>query len=171
MKSGGLQRLSLLKSWWPLHTMHLTIHWLILLNRWHPITVPCWNSLSSSEWPILSQMLVETAWLGASFYTPVAMEVAPEFDLDGWVNSFGNIVFFIYLNCCAYLDIKIQFFFNYHNNNVNLTIWQWHCLQALRANALRLISKYLQSFSAVRIAASMYRQCQTFLTKTWTTQK
>ena len=31
-----------------------------LLHRWHPITVPRWNSLSSWERPILSQMFVET---------------------------------------------------------------------------------------------------------------
>ena len=31
-----------------------------LLHRWHPITVPRWNSLSSWEQPILSQMFVET---------------------------------------------------------------------------------------------------------------
>ena len=31
-----------------------------LLHRWHPITVPRWNSLSSWEWLILSQMFEET---------------------------------------------------------------------------------------------------------------
>ena len=31
-----------------------------LLHRWHPITVPCWNSLSSWEQHILSHMFVET---------------------------------------------------------------------------------------------------------------
>ena len=36
------------------------ISWLDLLHRWHPITVSCWNSLSSWERPILSQMFVET---------------------------------------------------------------------------------------------------------------
>ena len=41
-----------------------------LLHRWHPITVPRWNSLSSWERPILSQMFEETACLGACFYTP-----------------------------------------------------------------------------------------------------
>ena len=36
------------------------ISWLDLLHRWHPISVPHWNSLSSWEWPISSQMFVET---------------------------------------------------------------------------------------------------------------
>ena len=36
------------------------ISWLDLLHRWHPITVPRWNSLSSWERPILSQMFVKT---------------------------------------------------------------------------------------------------------------
>ena len=63
-----------------------------LLHRWHPIMVPCWNSLSSWERPTLSQMFVEAvcACLGASIYTSVAMKVigTPKFNyLDGWVNS------------------------------------------------------------------------------------
>ena len=34
-----------------------------LLHRWHPITVPCWNSLSSWEQPILLQMFAETVYM------------------------------------------------------------------------------------------------------------
>ena len=76
------------------------ISWLDLLHRWHPITVACWNSPSSWERPILSQMFVETvACLGVCFYTPVAMEVigTPDFNyLDGWVNTLGNIVYLLH---------------------------------------------------------------------------
>ena len=39
------------------------ISWLDLLHSWHPITVPCWNSLSSWERPILSKMFVETVFM------------------------------------------------------------------------------------------------------------
>ena len=40
-----------------------------LLHRWHPITVPCWNSLSSREQPILSQMFVEIfGWVSEYFF-------------------------------------------------------------------------------------------------------
>ena len=46
-----------------------------MLHRWHPITVPRW-SLSSWEWPILSQMFVETVCKPRCyFYTPVAIKV------------------------------------------------------------------------------------------------
>ena len=33
---------------------------LVFLQRLHPITVPCWNSLSSWDWPSLSQ--IDTHW-------------------------------------------------------------------------------------------------------------
>ena len=72
-----------------------------VLHRWHPITVPRWNSLSSWERPIHSQMSVETVCMPRCFfYTPVAMEVigTPGFNcLDVWVNTFGTIVY-IYIN-------------------------------------------------------------------------
>ena len=44
-----------------------------LLERWHPVTVPRWKSLSSSVRPFYCQCLsIETAWLCAQFYTPVS---------------------------------------------------------------------------------------------------
>ena len=46
-----------------------------LLHRWHPVTVPCWNSLSS--WEEFVCLFVEnlSACLCACFYMPVGMEV------------------------------------------------------------------------------------------------
>ena len=44
-----------------------------LLERCHPMTVPCWKSLSSSARPFYCQCLsMESAWLCAQFYTPVS---------------------------------------------------------------------------------------------------
>ena len=43
-----------------------------LLEKWHPMTVPHWKSLSSSVRPFYCQCLsMEFAWLCAHFYTPV----------------------------------------------------------------------------------------------------
>ena len=65
------------------------------LHRWHPITVPRWNSLSSWERPILSQMFVEADCMPRclNLYT-CGVIGTPEFNyLDGWVNTFGNIMY------------------------------------------------------------------------------
>jgi hypothetical protein len=44
-----------------------------LMERWHPMTVPCWKSLSSSVRPFYCQFCsMEIAWLCARFYTPVS---------------------------------------------------------------------------------------------------
>ena len=44
-----------------------------LLERWHPMTVPRWKSLSSPVGPFYCQCLsMEIAWLCARFYTPVS---------------------------------------------------------------------------------------------------
>ena len=48
------------------------IWWTDLLERWHPMTVPPWKSLSSSVRPFYCQRLsMEIAWRCARFYTPV----------------------------------------------------------------------------------------------------
>ena len=71
-----------------------------LLHRWHPITVPCWNSLSSWEWPILSQMFVETVCMprclllytcghGSDWNTWFQL-------LDAWANTFGKTYYQIH---------------------------------------------------------------------------
>lgn len=73
---------------------------LVLLHRWHPITVPRWNSPSSWEQIILSLMLVEAVCMSrclAAHTCAHGSDGTPEFnDLDGWVNTFGNIVY-----CCS----------------------------------------------------------------------
>ena len=47
------------------------IWWTNLSDRWHPMTVPCWKSLSSSIRPFYCQCLsMEIACLCAWFYTP-----------------------------------------------------------------------------------------------------
>jgi hypothetical protein len=44
-----------------------------LLDRWHPVTVPCWKSLSSSVRPFYWQCwCMEIEWLCAQFYTLVS---------------------------------------------------------------------------------------------------
>jgi hypothetical protein len=44
-----------------------------LLESWHPVTVPCWKSLSSLVWPFYCQCpSIKIAWLCAWFYTPVS---------------------------------------------------------------------------------------------------
>ena len=44
-----------------------------LLERWYPMTVPHWKSLSSSVRPFCWQCVsLEIAWLCARFYTPVS---------------------------------------------------------------------------------------------------
>ena len=44
-----------------------------LLERWHPMTVALWKSLSSTVRPFYCQCLsIEIAWLCARFYTPVS---------------------------------------------------------------------------------------------------
>ena len=44
-----------------------------LLERWHPMTVPRWKSLSSSARPFYCQCLfMEISWRCAQFYTPVS---------------------------------------------------------------------------------------------------
>ena len=45
--------------------------WTDLLERWHPMTVPHWKSLSSSVRPFYFQCFsMEITWLCARFYTP-----------------------------------------------------------------------------------------------------
>ena len=54
-----------------------------LLHRWHPVTVPHWNSLSSWEWPILWQsvcLLLYTCGHGIDWTT--------WFQLFGWVSEY-----------------------------------------------------------------------------------
>ena len=44
-----------------------------LLERWHPMTVPCWKSLNSKVRPFCCQCLsMGIEWLCARFYTPVS---------------------------------------------------------------------------------------------------
>ena len=68
-----------------------------LLHRWHPITVPWWNSLSSWERPILSQMFVETVCMPRCLLLYTCghrSDLKTWFQLlDGWVNTFGTIVY------------------------------------------------------------------------------
>ena len=62
-----------------------------LLHRWHPITVPRWNSLSSWEWPILSQMFVETVCMPRCLllYTcGHGSDWNTWFELFGWVSEY-----------------------------------------------------------------------------------
>ena len=81
--------------------IHSHFHFVII-----PLTVDCGifrieeiSQLEFSSWsdPFFHKCLYkQSACLGARFYTPVAMEVigTPDFNyLDGWVNSFGNIVY------------------------------------------------------------------------------
>jgi hypothetical protein len=69
-----------------------------LLERWHPMTVPCWNSLSSSVRPFYCQGLcMEIAWLCARFYIPVSKgeaEIAKSTNLKGCPHTFDYIVYF-----------------------------------------------------------------------------
>ena len=62
-----------------------------LLHRWHPITVPRWNSLSSWERPILSQMFVETVCMPRCLllYTcGHGSDWNTWFQLFGWVSEY-----------------------------------------------------------------------------------
>ena len=62
-----------------------------LLHRRHPITVPCWNSLSSWERPILSQMFVETVCMPRFLllYTyGHGSDWNTWFQLFGWVSTY-----------------------------------------------------------------------------------
>ena len=66
------------------------ISWLELLHRWHPITVQCWNSLSSWMRPILSQMFVETVCMPwcLLLYTCGHGSDWNWFQLFGWVSEY-----------------------------------------------------------------------------------
>ena len=65
------------------------------LHRLCPLTAPCWNSLSSWERPILSQMIVETVCMPRCLllYTcGHGSDWNTSFNyLDGWVNTFVNV--------------------------------------------------------------------------------
>ena len=72
-----------------------------LLHRWHPITVPCWDSLSSWERPILSQLFVETVYMPRCLllYTcGHGSDWNTWFQLFGWVSEY----FWQYSVCAAY---------------------------------------------------------------------
>ena len=76
-----------------------------LLHRWHPITVPCWNSLSSWEQPILSQMCVETVCVPRYLLSNTCGHGS---DCNTWwVNTFGNIVYLwheLWSNMCQVIQ-------------------------------------------------------------------
>lgn len=81
----------------PSPTLEVEMSQLDVLHSWHHIRISHWNSLSSRERSILSQMFAEadTAHLRACFYSSVAMNVigTSEFnDSDGRVFTVGNIV-------------------------------------------------------------------------------
>ena len=64
-----------------------------LLHRWHPITVPCWNSLSSWQRPILSQMFAETVCIPRCLLQ-CTCDCTPDFIyFDGGVKTFDHIVY------------------------------------------------------------------------------
>ena len=59
-----------------------------LLERWHPMTVPSWKSLSSSVRTFYCQCLsMEIELLCARFYTPVSNGCG----WNSWINSFEGV--------------------------------------------------------------------------------
>ena len=76
-----------------------------LLHSWHPITVPRWNSLSSWECEVIG-----TA--GINY-------------LDGWVNTFGNIMYiFIYIYICRGIYFKSECaYFETHATTTSKKLW------------------------------------------------
>ena len=66
-----------------------------LLERWHPMTVPHWKSLSSSVRPFYFQCLsMETAWLCAQFYATGVAEIAQSTNLKRCPHTFIYIVYY-----------------------------------------------------------------------------
>ena len=62
-----------------------------LLHWWHPITVPRWNSLSSWERPILSQMFAETVYMPRCLLLSTCghgSDWNTWFQLFGWVSEY-----------------------------------------------------------------------------------
>ena len=82
------------------------IWWTDLLERWHPMTVPHWKSLSSSVGPFYSQYLsMEIAWLGARFYTPVKTclaGIAKSTHLKGCSHTTLYMVYLLFSSECFY---------------------------------------------------------------------
>lgn len=75
------------------------ISWLDLLQMWHPITVPHWNSLISWDWPILSQMFVEAVctprcWILQTCGHESDWNALIQY-LHCWVNTFGNVLYIL----------------------------------------------------------------------------
>ena len=70
-----------------------------LLERWHPMTVRRWKSLSSSVRPFYCQCLsMEIAWQCARFYTPVinsVVEIAKSSNLKGCPHTFVHIMYLV----------------------------------------------------------------------------
>lgn len=59
-----------------------------LLHRWHPITVPHWNSLSSWERPILSQMFVKAVCMPRCL---ILYTCGHGNDWNSWFWLFGSV--------------------------------------------------------------------------------
>ena len=79
-----------------------------LLHRWHPITVPRWNSLRSWETHILSQMFVETVCMPRCLILYIGghgSDWTHDFNyLDGWVNTFSlfSLLAPLHLSLCLH---------------------------------------------------------------------
>ena len=79
-----------------------------LLRRWHPITVPRWNSLSSWERPILSQMFVETGcmpWCLILYTCGHWSDWITWFQSFGWLGEYCVFPIFIWEYFCLFVSI------------------------------------------------------------------
>ena len=78
-----------------------------LLHSWYLITVPCWNSLSSWERPVLSQMFV-TVWNSLHAQVLLLYTCGHESDWNTWFQSFGWVSeYFSQYSIRVYFNIQV----------------------------------------------------------------
>ena len=102
-----------------------------LLHRWHPITAPHWNSLSSWERHILSQMFVETVCVPRCCFLYTCSHGS---DWNTWFKLFGWVSeYFWHYSVRALTYVSNIYLFNvlhYMFQNVNICFFSvlthWH---------------------------------------------
>lgn len=122
---------------------------------WHPITVAPWHFLSSWQWPILSQMFVET---GCLFYN--CGDGAPEFSYSvGSHNVFGCTVYIytmfhkfvvwwsVDIGLLSFNRQKKVYSVNLHSQPVlNSVVWMWSALSKIQLTSL-IFRSFLKLYS------------------------